>query len=54
MTQSNNSLKYGNKKTKYTLVRSDRTTLEIAVLPDKSVVLNAPKKIGEEKIQKKI
>ncbi len=45
---------YGQRKIDYKLIFTDRKTLEIAVLPDRSVVVKAPAKSALSLIEKKL
>ncbi len=47
-------IKYGNRKIEYSVIYSNRKTLEIAVHPDSSVIITAPRNCGQIKIKEKI
>ena len=48
------AVSYGSKKIEYALIRSNRKTMEIAVHPDRTVIVKAPVQSGIELIEKKI
>lgn len=57
MTTEHHSVKYGEHRIEFSIVRRERTTLEIAVEPDASVVVAAPQDASltaiEEKVRKR-
>ena len=58
MKAERHSVRYGEYRIDFSIVRRDRTTLEIAVEPDASVVVAAPQDAQlaaiEEKVRKRI
>jgi hypothetical protein len=54
MTKKANSILYGGRDIAYRIIHTNRRTLEIAVLPDASVVIKAPLETRHEEIEKRV
>lgn len=54
MTTARHNIQYGEHRIDFTIVRRERTTLEIAVEPDASVIVAAPKDAPLAAIQEKV
>jgi predicted metal-dependent hydrolase len=54
MSPTHDSVAYGKETLRYTIHRADRKTLEIAVHPDGSLVVRAPRDVAPEEIRKRI
>ncbi len=54
MRKLGNIVRYGTLRIKYSIIYSNRKTLEIAVHPDSSVIITAPQNCNETKIKAKV
>ena len=54
MNKDNDAIRYGNRLIRYSIIYTERKTLEIAVHPNSSIIITAPQKCDKNKIKEKV